>query len=140
VLASAPNLGHGFLGGEGQDVGAGNLVPAPRVAVHGGLGVHDRLEPLRLQRLVVGVPPLVVAVRVHDQDRRVAALIVIKSNQMLYVLSKVHHRMAQPTTHTLTAQSWKKSLSTAGPEMVDCAMDCFTELRTMACRLGQVLA
>jgi hypothetical protein len=58
VLASAPNLGHGFLGGEGQDVGAGNLVPAPRVAVHGGLGVHDRLEPLRLQRLVVGVPPV----------------------------------------------------------------------------------
>jgi hypothetical protein len=64
----------GFSGGEGHDVGAGNLVAALRVAVHGGLGVQDGLEPLRLERLVVAVPPLVVAVGVHDHDRRVAAL------------------------------------------------------------------
>ena len=40
---------------------------------------------------------------------------------------------------TLTAQSWKKSLSAAGAEIGDCAMDCFTELRTMTSRFGQML-
>jgi hypothetical protein len=40
----------------------------------------------------------------------------------------------------MTAQSWKKSLSAAGPEITDCAMDCLTELRTMFSRLGQTPA
>ena len=41
---------------------------------------------------------------------------------------------------TMTAQSWKKSLSAAGAAILDCAMDCLTEPRTMVSRLGQVLA
>jgi len=67
-------LDDGLPGGERQDVGTRHLVAALRVAVDGGLGAQDRLEPLPLQRLVVAVPPLVVAVRVHDHDRRIAAL------------------------------------------------------------------
>jgi len=64
----------GFSGGEGDDVRARHLVLALLVAVHGGLGAQNGLEPIRLERLVGGVPPLVVAGRVHDHDRRVAAL------------------------------------------------------------------
>jgi hypothetical protein len=64
----------GFSGDEGHDVRARHLVLALLDAVHGGLGAENGLEPFRLERLVGGVPPLVVAVRVDDHDRRVAAL------------------------------------------------------------------
>ncbi|BAS99280.1 Os06g0695451, partial [Oryza sativa Japonica Group] len=57
-------------GGEGEDVGAGDLVGALGVGVDGGLGAGDEVQRVRRQRRVRARAVLVV--RPRDQHRRVA--------------------------------------------------------------------